>query len=102
MQQIVEPLHYSFKPFFYRTQDGTECDLVITKNYEVEVCVEFKLTTRPIVTKSMRLAFDDLKPKKMYIVTPHDANYSLDEKIDVIGVKELSRIVSNLSLTVKK
>jgi predicted AAA+ superfamily ATPase len=97
IQQIIEPLPDSYKPFFYRTQDGTECDLVITKNFEVKICVEIKLTTRPSVTRSMRLAMDDLKPSMMYIVTPIDANYWLDEKIQVVGVKQLSLIMKNLS-----
>jgi uncharacterized protein len=99
IQQILESLNHSFKPFFYRTQDGTECDLVITKNYEVELCVEIKLTTRPVITKAMRLAIEDLKPKQLYMITPHEADYFLDEKIQVIGVKQLAHITNRLAET---
>jgi len=35
----------------------------------------------------MRLAIEDLKPKRMYIATPMDSDYWLDENIQVEGVK---------------
>lgn len=96
IRQLIEPLPRSFEAFFYRTQDGTECDLVITKNYQVEACIEIKLTTRPTITKAMRMAMADLKPKYMYIVTPLDGDYFLDEKIQVVGLRQLSRISNGL------
>lgn len=97
LQQLTASLSRAYQPFFYRTQDGTECDLLITRNFEIEVCVEIKLNTRPAITKAMRLALNDLKPKKMFIVTPIDADYWLDEKIQVVGVKQLSLIMKHFA-----
>ena len=96
IQQLTESLPESFQPFFYRTQDGTECDLIITKNYQIEVCVELKLSAHPTITKAIRLAIKDLKPKRMYMVTPMDSNYWLDENIQVVGVEKLSIITNKL------
>jgi uncharacterized protein len=96
MQQLIEPLPLACNSFFYRTQDGTECDLVITKNYHVQACLEIKLSSQPTITKSMRLAMEDLKPKVMFMVIPADADYFLDENIRVVGVKQLSLIAETL------
>lgn len=98
LQQLIEPLPHGYQSFYYRTQDGTETDLVVTKNYNVQFCIEIKLTSRPSVTKSMRLVMDDLKPKQMYVVTPHHESYYLDEKIQVVGVSHLSLLRKTIEM----
>jgi hypothetical protein len=59
--------------------------------------VEVKFSANPVVTKSMRLTLQDLKPRRMVIVTPVNTNYALDESIQVIGVEQLDSIVNMLN-----
>jgi uncharacterized protein len=96
IQQLLEPLDHSCQSYFYRTQDGTECDLLITRNHEVETCVEIKLTARPTITKSMRLVMEDLKPRHFFIVVPVEADYFLADNVRVVGITQLSVITNNL------
>jgi len=51
--------------------------------------VEFKYTSSPSVTKSMRIALNDLNLSHLYVVHPGRARFPLAEKITVIGLFEL-------------
>lgn len=93
MHQVTEPLDNSVQVFFYRTQDGTESDLVLSRRNQVELCIEAKFSANPTITKSMRLTQQDLKPRRTIIVTPGDGTYWLDESIQVIGVQQVHTLM---------
>lgn len=55
---------------FYRTREGTECDLVISRGIEPLVSVEIKMSTNPKVTRGLTNAMEDLGTVHNYIVIP--------------------------------
>lgn len=77
--------------YFWGTQRGAEIDLLIGRSGE-RIGFEFKCQDAPRMTKSLRIALEDLRLAHAYIVYPgHDA-YALDERVDVIpldGVHQL-------------
>jgi predicted AAA+ superfamily ATPase len=70
IQQIISYYGNRFDYTFYRTQDGTECDLVISKGITVLACIEVKLSDAPHITKGFTISLRDLKPHHAFIIIP--------------------------------
>lgn len=84
IEQITSVLGDRYDYFFYRTQDGTECDLVITDKLTPVAFVEVKFSSTPKRTKSLTIALKDIGAPQNYIVIPDcDAAYPLDENLTV-------------------
>ena len=87
IQQVISYYGNRFDYTFYRTQDGTECDLVISKGITVLACIEIKLSDAPKITKGFTISIQDLKPQHAYMIVPNcDEPYKLNEKITVCDV----------------
>lgn len=83
IQQIIANLPPNMHPFFYRTKDGSELDLVLVKGNEVKLAVEIKLTDHPSLTRGNRIAHTDLGKPPLFILTPGGGDYPLEENIRV-------------------
>ncbi|GAB5539419.1 MAG: ATP-binding protein [Salibacteraceae bacterium] len=92
-QIIHHPDARGIQFYYYRTQDGTECDLVAVKNGHVLAGFEFKMKEQPTVTKSMQNSIEDLKPKEFYIVTPVNDLYQIRDNIWIMGIEQLCNTV---------
>ncbi len=79
--------------YFWATRSGAELDLFYMKG-AVRMGIEFKYTSSPAVTKSMRIAFDDLKLNHLYVVHPGDTRFPLAANITAIGLFELMELLS--------
>lgn len=77
--------------FFFQTQTGAELDLLIIKNGK-KYGFEVKNSDAPDITKSMHIAFIDLKLEHLYVVTSGDSTYKKLDNITVIGIKHLSNL----------
>jgi hypothetical protein len=80
--------------YFWATQSGAELDLLVMaggQRYGVEV----KYSDAPGMTKSMRVAQEDLGLKRLVVVYPGSQSYALDERTVVIP---LARIWSELPI----
>jgi predicted AAA+ superfamily ATPase len=81
--------------WFWATQSGAELDLLFTlrgKRYGVEV----KYADAPALTKSMRIAREDLKLRRLLVVYPGPEPYDLDEHTRVIPFEDLGGELSRL------
>lgn len=75
-------------PYFYRTQAGAECDLVLVSGNEPVACIEAKMSSSPKMTKSLTTAIKDLGTKKNFVVVPVcETPYNLSEKTIVCDLK---------------
>lgn len=88
IEQIVQLLKPRYTSYFYRTQEGAECDLVIVKGTEVFACIEIKYTSAPKLTKSLINSVEDLNCTHNYIITPNSDNYFLKKDIRVCSLSE--------------
>jgi uncharacterized protein len=70
IEQIISIAGKDFEYFFYRTQDGTECDLVLVRNGIPIACVEIKSGLVNSRTKSLTIAIQDLKTRNNFIIVP--------------------------------
>lgn len=92
MQEIATMLPPRHELCFYRTQDGTEADIVIVKAGIPDILVEIKYNSAPAVTKSMFIAAADLRTRRNVIVAPVGENYPLRDGFEVLGHGDLWRL----------
>lgn len=86
IEQILPLRPSGMDASFYRTQDGTECDLVLSRASNPEFCVEIKYSSAPKCTRSLTQAIMDLKPKASFIIIPGSEDYMLKEGLRVCGL----------------
>ena len=86
IQQIIELIPDKYQVYFYRTHDGAECDLVITKSQKPIASIEIKYSSAPKLTRGTSLAFNDLNSEKHYIITPESDDYLMKKNIRVCNI----------------
>jgi predicted AAA+ superfamily ATPase len=69
--------------YFWATHQGAELDLLLLQGGS-RVGVEFKRTDTPMVTRSMRIAMDDLKLDALYVVYAGDQRFQLADGIEAV------------------
>lgn len=92
VQEIAARLPARADLYFYRTHDGTEADLVITRSGIPEVLVEIKYSTTPKPGKGFFIAKNDLATTRNFMVCPVPKGYPLAEDVSVLSYTELDRI----------
>ena len=76
-------------PYFYRTADGAEVDLVFERAGRVEFAIEIKRTTAPTVSRGFRSACDTLAPKKAFVVHGGKEEWPLGQGVTATGLHAL-------------
>jgi len=78
-------------PYFYRTEDGAEIDLVLERGGRVEVAVEIKRSTAPEVSKGFRLACATLRPKTSFVVHGGSDEWPMKDGVIATSLSGLMR-----------
>lgn len=78
-------------PYFYRTESGAEVDLLFERAGTVEMAIEIKRSTAPVISKGFRLACDTLRPQATYVVHGGDDTWSLEQGVTAVALPELMR-----------
>lgn len=87
IEQICQYLDDDLEPYFYRTHEGAECDLVLTKNGIPTYGIEIKYTSSPKVTRGLKQSLSDLGTTKNFIITPQSDDYLINEDIRVCNIE---------------
>ncbi len=74
--------------YFWATHSGAEVDLFWQHEGKNWAC-EFKYADAPTMTKSVYIALEDLKLKKLWIVYPGKKQYSIHDKVEVLPLKNV-------------
>lgn len=77
--------------YFWATHAGAELDLMLLRKGK-RWGFEFKYADAPGLTKSMRIALEELKLERLWVIYPGTADYPLHEKVEVIGLQNAARI----------
>jgi predicted AAA+ superfamily ATPase len=92
VEQIVALKPASRDLYFYRTQTGSELDIVLTKGLKIEIAIEIKYSLTPRMTKSSLYAIDEIKPKKTWVVYPGKESYPIKQNVWTLPITELDKI----------
>lgn len=76
--------------YFWATHQGAEMDLVLRGGSRL-LGVEFKRADAPKVTKSMRIALEDLGLDRIAVVYPGEKRYPLADRIEAVPLRGLER-----------
>ena len=82
--------------YFWNTQGGAELDLLLFVNGE-RFGFEFKYADAPSVTKSLRVAHEDLGLSRVFVAHPGQKSYPLNEWAEAIAIGDLRTRVEALS-----
>jgi predicted AAA+ superfamily ATPase len=88
IEQISQCISNDLDMFFYRTQAGAECDLILVRGITPVACVEIKLNNSPTVSKGFISCAEDLNPKFRYIITPSSDTYMISHGVKVISLDQ--------------
>lgn len=87
IEQIYQVKTKQIDLFFYRTQTGAECDLILVQGITPIACIEIKLSNAPTVSRGFVSCINDLEPKYKYIITPKSETYLSSNDITVTNLK---------------
>jgi predicted AAA+ superfamily ATPase len=76
-------------PYHYRTEDGAEIDLLFERGGAIEMIIEIKRSTAPVVSKGFRLAQDTLKPNAAYLLHGAEETWPAEKDVTAISLKAL-------------
>ncbi len=86
MQEIVRILGVAWDECHYwATQQGAELDLLAFREGR-RIGFEFKRTSAPRLTRSMRSALDDLRLDRLYVVFPGGSRFALEKRVEAVGL----------------
>jgi predicted AAA+ superfamily ATPase len=88
---VIEQLLHAAAPdqaYFWATHQGAEIDLLMLRGSR-RIGVEIKRSDAPSLTPSMRIALDDLRLNKLWIVYPGRQRYDLNNKVTAIPFDEV-------------
>ncbi len=77
--------------YYWATHSGAEMDLVIHRD-GTRYGFEFKCADAPKITKSMRIALEDLKLAHVWVIYPGSKTYPLGNKITVLSIRDLDSV----------
>jgi predicted AAA+ superfamily ATPase len=86
IEQIYQAKARELELFFYRTQSGAECDLVIVRGITPLVCIEIKLSNSPSVSRGFINCLEDLQPRYKYLITPSSDTYPASHEVIVTNL----------------
>lgn len=78
-------------PYYYRTAEGAEIDLVFERGGSIEMAAEIKRSTAPKLTRGFRLARETLKAREAYLVHGGVETWPMAEGVTAIGLLDLMR-----------
>jgi len=79
--------------YFWGTHAGAELDLMLIRNGK-HFGIEFKCSASPKMTKSLRIAIDNLSLEKAWIIYPGEHIFPVHEKVDALPISKLATLLT--------
>jgi predicted AAA+ superfamily ATPase len=95
LEQVLQTIKPS-EAFFWATHRGAEIDLFFLAQGR-RLAVEVKFNEAPHVTRSMRIALDDLDLDHLWIIYPGQHAYPVHEQITVWPLREIATLPDRIT-----
>lgn len=89
IEQIIEAMHNVWmdgQAYFYRTQQGTECDLIIEHQGKVKAAIEIKISSAPQISKGFRITMADTNAQQGFVIAKTNETYKVEENITITSL----------------
>lgn len=100
VEQVLS-LVRSREAYFWSSHQGAELDLLIPVGSR-RFGFEFKFSEAPTVTRSMRVAIEDLRLDRLYVVHPGQHSYPMDRRIEAIPLTAVTATDRGLRLPISR
>ena len=90
IEQVTKTLSPS-QAYFWASHSGAEIDLVFSHRGR-KLGVEIKFNEAPKITKSMRIALEDLSLDHLWVIYPGQKSYPVTEKISVCSLFDIDQL----------
>ncbi len=98
IQEIISILPQDALPFYYRSQDGAELDLVIEQGLGIKLAIEIKLSDSPTLSKGNSISLQDVGNPPLLVVTPSAQDYELRPNVWVCSIATLAQHLTKFGL----
>lgn len=86
VEQIFQARPSHLDLFFYRTQAGAECDLLLVQGIIPIACIEIKLSNAPAISRGFLNCIEDLQPKFSFVITPQSETYVANHGVTITSL----------------
>lgn len=93
IENLIQCAGPRWRPYFYRTHDGAEIDLLLERGGQPEMAIEVKRSSAPSLDKGFGIACDDLGLRKRYVVYPGKETFPVRHGAQAIGLAELAALL---------
>jgi len=93
IENLIQCAGPRWRPYFYRTHDGAEIDLLLERGGQPELAIEVKRSSAPTLDKGFGLACDDLRVQQRYVVYPGAESYPVRHGAQAIGLQALAALL---------
>jgi predicted AAA+ superfamily ATPase len=90
IENLLQCADASRRPYFYRTHDGAEIDLLLECGGVPEIAIEIKRSSAPTLDRGFALACDDLQIKQRYVVYPGNETYPVRQGTQAISLQAIA------------
>jgi predicted AAA+ superfamily ATPase len=94
LETLITQAGPSLKPYFYRTHDGAEIDLLFERGGQPDIAIEVKRSSAPSPERGFKHACDDLGISKRYVVYPGTESFSLRQGTQAIGLQGMLELLN--------
>lgn len=91
VEQILQAMPAGVHMYYYRTQAGAECDVVLAKGIHPIASIEIKLNNAPTLTKGYYQSIQDLKTTQNFVIVPDTESYKTEQKILIINLVDFMK-----------
>lgn len=95
LEQVIGLLRADREASFWGTHGGAELDLFLTRGGR-RYGFEAKFADRPIPTRSMRIAAEDLRLDTTFLVYPGHRSFPLDDGLEALALRDLPARLAEL------
>lgn len=79
------------RPYFYRTSNGAEIDLILEFAGDTTWAIEIKRNTVPTLSKGFYIACEDIKPAKKFVVFDGTVPFRMSGDVTAIPLRDLMK-----------
>lgn len=90
IENLLQCAGPSRRPYFYRTHDGAEIDLLLERGGMPEMAIEIKRSSAPSLERGFALACDDLQITQRYVVYPGTETYPVRHGAQAISLQAMA------------
>lgn len=95
IENLIQAAGERRTPYYYRTEDGAEIDLLFERGGTIEMAIEIKRSTAPTLSRGFHLACDALQPRQRYLVHSGHDTWSESNNVTAITLAELMQRLSS-------